>query len=182
MAFILLAVIVIVAPIAIYHIRQYKLSTPSLQWPVLARVLSMEYQADPPRIKGQRNGRVILVELHQAGARIATSLAKPSRLRVEIGPREEVVRRAGMVVPDPVATGDPAFEERFLARCNDKAAGLRLLDPTLRQRLLAQPHVEILGQGNVAQWLLPFVKEPDPIEEAAEILTAVAEEMERFPA
>ncbi|MDD5656517.1 MAG: hypothetical protein PHF00_04595 [Elusimicrobia bacterium] len=182
MSFILLCAIVVVVPLAFYYIRQYKISTPSLQWPALARVLAMNYAPDPPRITGQRNGRALCVEADGTGARVSMALGRPSRLRVEIGPREEVTRRSGMLVPDPVPTGDTAFEERFLARCNDKAAGLKLLDPVLRQRLLAQPFVEILGQGDNVRWLLPWVKEPDPIEETAEILTAIAEEMERFPA
>jgi hypothetical protein len=100
---------------------------------------------------------------------------------VEIGPKDEVTARAGMLVPDPVATGDNAFDERLLVRCSDKSAGLQLLDPVLRQRLMTQSVVDILGQGAMVQWLVPAVKHPDPMEDLLDILTVIAEEMERFP-
>ena len=112
---------------------------------------------------------------------MATILARPSRLRVEVGPKDEVTARAGMVVPDPVTTGDLSFEERLLARCSDKNAGQQLFDPVLRQRLMAQPQVDILGQGAMVQWVVPVVKYPDPAEDLLDTLTVIAEEMERFP-
>ncbi len=181
MLFILLGFILIAVPMGIYYWREYKISTPRLQWPVLAPILKLEYLPDPPRMQGTRNGRKVTVDIYKTGVRVATILAKPSRLRIEIGPKDEVTTRSGMLVPDPVLTGDRSFDERLLARCNDKNAGLQFLDPVLRQRLMAQSVVDILGQGAMIQWLVPVVKQPDPTENLLDILTLIAEEMERFP-
>ncbi|HAM36136.1 MAG TPA: hypothetical protein DEB40_02600 [Elusimicrobia bacterium] len=168
----------VVIPAGLYYWREYKMSTPGLQWPVLGRILGLDYCAAPPRLRGRSNGREVAIEISQNLVRIAMKLSRPSRLRVEIGPKEAVSLRAGMVVPDRVSTGDEAFDGRLLARCNEKAAGLKLLEPLMRQRLLAQPHVDILGEGAEIQWLLPYLKEPEPAEAILEILAAIAEEME----
>ena len=181
MLFVLLALVLVAIPMGVYYWREYKMSTPRLQWPVLASILKLEYTPDPPRMQGTRNGRKVTVDMYKTGVRVATILARPSRLRVEIGPKAEVTARAGMVVPDPVATGEHAFDERFLARCSDKNAGLQLFDPVLRQRLMAQDTVDILGQGAMAQWIVPAVKQPDPAEDLIDILTVIAEEIERCP-
>ncbi|MCX5795124.1 MAG: hypothetical protein NTY77_06495 [Elusimicrobia bacterium] len=182
MLFILLALVLVALPMGLFYLREYKTSTPRLQWPVLAPILKLEYLPDPPRMQGTRNGRKVTVDIYKTGVRVATVLARPSRLRIEIGPKDVVTARSGMLVPDPVVTGDHAFEERFLARCSDKDAGLQLFDPVLRQRLLAQSDVDILGQGAMVQWVVPAVKQPDPAEDLLDILIVIAEEMERFPA
>ena len=181
MLFILLGFALFAVPMGIYYWREYKLSTPRIQWPVLAPILKLEYLPDPPRMQGTRNGRKVTVDIYKTGVRVATVLARPSRLRVEVGPKDVVTVRAGMLVPDPVVTGDSSFDERLLARCSDKNAGLQLLDPVLRQRLMAQSDVDILGQGAMVQWIVPAVKHPDPSEDLLDTLTVIAEEMERFP-
>jgi len=181
MVFVFLALVLVGLPLGLFYVREYKMSTPRLQWPVLASILKLAYEPTPPRMLGTRNGRNVTIDIYKTGARVATILNRPSRVRIEIGPKDEVTARAGMVVPDPVVTSDSDFDERLLARCSDKAAGLALLDPVLRQRLMAQPIVEILGQGTMVQWLLPGVKQPDPTEDVLDILTVLAEEMERYP-
>ena len=181
MLFVLLALVLVAVPMGFYYWRDYKISTPRLQWPVLASILKLEYTPNPPRMQGTRNNRKVTVDMYKTGVRVATILVRPSRLRVEIGPKDEVTARSGMVVPDPVATGDNAFEERLLARCSDKNVGLQLFDPVLRQRLMAQDVVDILGQGAMVQWTVPALKQPDPTENLLDILTVIAEEMERYP-
>jgi hypothetical protein len=181
MLFILLALVLLAVPLVLYYLHEYKASTPSLQWPLLAPVLNLEYLPNPPRMQGTRHGRKVTVDIQQTGVRVATVLDRPSRLRIEIGPKAAVTARSGMLVPDPVLTGDSSFDERFLARCSDKNAGLQLLDPVLRQRLLDQEAVDILGQGAMLQWLVPTVKQPEPVEHLLDILTVIAEEMEHFP-
>jgi hypothetical protein len=168
-------------PIGIVLARHYKTRTPSLQWPTLARLLNMKYEDNPPRISGQWNGRSISVEAGPTGVRAVANLSKPSRLRIEIGPRELVTSRSGMLVPDPAPTGDSAFDERFLLRSSDKAAGLKILDPVLRQRLMAQMDVDILGLGQAVIWTLPELKEPATLEAMLDVLTVISEEMERLP-
>lgn len=172
-----------VIPIGLYYFRQYKIATPKLQWPVLAPLLNLAYQANPPRMSGQWDGRDAKIETHgeeAASVKISIFLSKQSRLRVEIGPKDEVAQRAGLVVPDKVATGDEAFEAKYAARCNNKATGLEILDPAMRQRIMEQPHVDILAEGNTVRWIVPQAKEPDTLEIMLGILTVIAAEMERF--
>jgi hypothetical protein len=85
-------------------------------------------------------------------------------------------------VPDPVATSDPSFDERLLARCSDKALGPAVFDAVLRQRLLSHPHVDIVGMGDNVKWLVPSANDPDQLEGMLEILGVLATEMERLPA
>lgn len=177
-----LAVLFVAISAGVYYARKRKLSTPSLQWPVLAPILDMHYAADPPSLSGQWNGRSVRLAQLPDGIVASAPLSGTSRLRFEIGARELVAKRAGMIVPDPVPTGDAAFEERFLARCNDPAAGAAILEPVLRQRLLSFPHVDILGEKSVVLWRLPEARDPDTVEFVFDILTVIAAEMERFPA
>lgn len=166
----------------IYFARSFKTGTPSLQFPVLAPLINLQYRPDPPRMAGEWHGTGILFEaLKAGGVRATAALSRPSRLRVEIGPRELVMRRAGVIVPDPVPTGDAAFEERFLARCSDKSAGPAIVDSAMRQRLLAQRDVEILGEGDAVHWLLPELRDPDTAETVMDILHGVAAVMENYP-
>ncbi|OGR83142.1 MAG: hypothetical protein A3J74_10715 [Elusimicrobia bacterium RIFCSPHIGHO2_02_FULL_57_9] len=173
-------------PIGLYYFRQYKIANPKMQWPVLAPLLNLQYEGNPPRMSGQWNGRMVKIETHgaeqaeQEVVKISLFLAKPSRLRVEIGPREEVAQRAGLVVPDPVTTGDENFDRKFLARCNNKATGLEILDAIMRERILLQERVDILGEGNSIRWIVPHAKDPDTLETMLETLTVIATEMERF--
>ncbi|MBI4376818.1 MAG: hypothetical protein HY549_10270 [Elusimicrobia bacterium] len=175
-----LVILIALGPIAYFYWRQYKVNTPSLQWPALAEVLKMDYAAKPPRISGQWNGRAVRIELKDSSVLVSALVSRPSRLRIEIGPKEQVAARAGVVVPDPVPTHDPDFDGRYLARCNDRAVGQRLVDPVLRQRLLEQPVVDILGEGQAARWRLPEAKDPDQLEPVLDIVTIIADEMERY--
>lgn len=170
-------------PLALFLWRRFSITTPSLQFPILAPILDMEYQSDPPRLSGDWDGRqtVIVALPEKQGVRINLALLQPSKLRVEIGPKELVEKRSGIVVPDPVHTGDPEFEGRFLARVNDKEAGLGLIDPVLRQRLLELPHADILGQAGQVSCLIPELVAPETAEQALEVLTAIAGGMEEFP-
>ena len=182
MLFILITIVLIAIPVALYYWREYKLSTPRLQWPVLAPLIRLEYASDPPRMRGERNGRKVSVDIDQTGVRVAIVLERPSRLRVEVGPKDVVAARAGLVVTDPVAPRDGDFEARFLARCSDKSAGLQLFDPVMRQRLLAQSAVDIRGQGVLVEWRVAALKDPDPAEDVIAVIAVIAEGMERFPA
>ena len=169
-----------VAPIIYYYAREGKLNNPALHWPTLAPILKMEFESKPPRLSGERNGRRVTIDVYQEGVRVATILNTPSKLRIEVGSREAVIKRTGIVVPDAVSTGDSTFEEKFMARCSDKDAGHVIFESSLRQRLLARSDVEILGQGSMVQWILPSVRDPDSVEEVMDILTVLASEMEGF--
>lgn len=171
----------IVLPIAYYFYREMHASTPSLRWPKIAPMVKLAYSADPPRMSGQWNGKDVDVSLGGDGAVVAAKLARPSRLRVEIGPKDVVAKRAGMIVPDAIPTGDFEFDEKFLARCSDKNAGLAMFDPVLRQRVMAQPHVDVIGHGDAVRWSVPSANDPDLLEGMMDVLSVIATEMERFP-
>lgn len=64
----LVVVLVALIPIGLYFWREHKLSTPSLQWPVLAKILSLQYEANPPRMSGLYEGRRVAVEAAPGGA------------------------------------------------------------------------------------------------------------------
>jgi hypothetical protein len=170
----------VIIPIALYFYREMQQNTPSLRWPKVATMVHLTYEADPPRMSGQWHGKEVTVVLRDGQAFIAAILPKPSRLRVEVADKEIVAKRAGMLVHDAVATGDSAFDERLTARCSDKNAGLGLFDPALRQRLLAQPHVDIVGDGNAVRWTVPDANDPDLLEQMLDIVSVIATEMERY--
>lgn len=177
-----LGVLAALLPFILLAARHIKTSTPSLQWPSLAEILKFQYQDKPPRLLGQWDGRNVSVELHNERVLVTMQLSQATRLRVEAGLKEDVARRAGMIVPDPVLTGDSAFESRLLARCSDKNAGTVIFDPALRQRLMALPFVEALGVGEKVQWMLPELNEAAGLERVLEVMTAIASELESFPA
>lgn len=171
-----------VLPVGLYLWREHKLSTPSLQWPVLARILGLRFEDAPPRLSGSWNGRPVRIEaLSPSGARASAALAAPTRLRVECGDKELVSRRAGMVVPDRVEPLAPEFRERLLARCSDKAAGPTVFDQAMQHRLALMPDVDLVGQGNAVTWTLPALRDPDTAEAVLGALCAVADALEGYP-
>lgn len=178
MLILLVGLLCAVGPAAYYFMREKRLKTPAVHWPRLAPILRLDYKPDPPRMTGKWNGRHVEVKQDGRLVKITAFIPRPSRLRVEVGPKEEVARRAGVLVPDPVATGDQAFDGRLLARCSDKAAGARLFDSPMRRRILEQETIEILGQGDRVAWSVPFAYNPDVLEPIFEVVTLIAEEME----
>ena len=179
LGFILLGLI----PIVVYLAKSAKAATPSLQWPGLSTILKFQYQAQPsPRMLGDWEGRHVAVELHNGQVLVTMQLAQPSRLRVEVGAKADMEARAGMVIPDRLQTGDAAFDGRLMIRCSDRQAGASIFEPTLRQRIMDQRVVAAVGVGDKVQWLLPSLQDPDTLEKVLEVMTALAAEMERFPA
>ena len=174
--------VLLLLPIIVYTARTVKTSTPSLQWPSIGKVLGFQFADKPARLMGDFERRHVAVELHNGAVIVTMQLSQPSRLRVEVGDRAEVTRRSGMIVPDPVVTGDSAFEQRLLARCSDKNAGLAIFEPALRGQILQQPIVDCIGVGDKVQWKLPELKDPGPLEEVLQVMTAISAEMERYPA
>lgn len=178
----LLIALGVLAPIAYLVYNQMHANTPSLRWPKLAPMLKLNYVARPVSMEGKWNGRDVSVVLLDNGVAVSAKVNRVSRLRVEVAAKDVVTQRAGMVVPDPVATNDPAFDDRLLARCSDKALGPAVFDAVLRQRLLSHPHVDIVGMGDNVKWLAPSANDPDRLEGMLEILGVLATEMERLPA
>ena len=174
-------VLIAAAPFALYFWHEHKVSTPSLQWPVLAKLLNMTCEDDPPRMHGNWNGRRVAFEATPAGATVTVWLNAATRLRVECGPIERVTRRAGIVLPDPVEPLDKTFRDKLRARCSEKAAGPTVFDVALQQRLAALPAVDFIGQGAKVTWTVPAVKDIDSVEALLGALCAVADGLESFP-
>jgi|GEM_PF-2887487 len=177
----ILLVLLAVVPFALYFWREHEQNTPSRRWPKLASILSLKYEDKPPRFSGNYNGRRAAVETAAGGATLTVWLGTPTRLRVECGPKEEVARRAGVLVPDPVEPVDEAFGARLLARCSEKAAGPVVFDAALQKRLAALPHVDILAQEARAVWNVPVVADIDLLEAQLSALGAIADGLESFP-
>jgi hypothetical protein len=150
-----LAVLGAAIPFGLYFWLQHKTRTPSLQWPGLAKVLSLRYDSAPPRLSGSWNGRRVAAEL--------------------------VKRRAGLVVPDPVAPLDPSFRGALLARCSVESAGAAVFDAGVQKRPAALPWVDFVGEDTRVVWTVPVLKDPDGAEALLGAVCAVAEGLERFP-
>ncbi len=50
----LLILVACMIPFIWYFWREHKLNTPALQWPALKTVLGLQYEANPPRLRGPR--------------------------------------------------------------------------------------------------------------------------------
>lgn len=172
----------VVVLMIVYFVRQMRATKPSIVWPRIAAALDFKYDPAIPSLEGAHEGRKAAVADLKTAAKIVLQLKKRSRLRVEVGPKALVTKRAGIVVPDAVPTGDFEFDERFLFRCNDKAAGERMMEQTLRQRLAAQAAVDFVGQDDSIQWTVPLVNDSEVLDEIFACMTAVAIEMENYPA
>lgn len=178
---ILLAVLGALLPLGIYLWREHKTSTPSLQWPTLAKILGLQYEAKPPRMSGKWNGRRVAVEPAEGGVTVTAWLSAATSLRVECGPADLVTKRAGIVLQDPVEPIDRSFRDRLLARCSLKAAGPTVFDAALQQRLAALPQVDFIGEDTRVVWNAPVLKDPDGAEALLGALCAVADGLESFP-
>ncbi len=171
-----------VIPVGLYFWREHKVTTPSLQWPTLGKILNLQFEDSPPRLTGNWNGREIAFEaLAAGGVRATAKLGAATRLRVECGEKALVTKRAGMLVPDPVEPILPEFRDRLLARCSDKAAGAVVFDEAMQHRLAGMPDVDFVGQGVAVVWTFPLLRDPDAAEAVMGALCAVADALEGFP-
>jgi len=177
----LLILVAFTLPLGWYFWREHKLNTPSLQWPVLKGILGLAYEANPPRLGGDWNGRKVALESLDAGVTVTAWLNAETRLRVECGPKELVTQRAGMLVPDAVEPVDSGFRDKLLARCSDKAAGALVFDATMQQRLLDLPAVDFVGEQYRVVWKVPVVNNPNQAEALLGALCAIADGLESFP-
>ena len=177
---ILLSLVALI-PIGLYFWREHKMSTPSLQWPVLGKILSLRYEANPPRMSGNWNGRRVAVESVSNGVLVTAWLNAATRLRVECGPKELVTKRAGLVLPDPVEPLDRSFRDKLIARCSDKSAGPTMFDAALQQHLASLPQVDFVGMDTRVVWTAPALRDPNSAEKILGALCAVADGLEHFP-
>ena len=168
-------------PAGWYFWHDHKLNTPSLQWPGMKGVLGLDYEANPPRLGGARNGRKVAIEVVEGGATVTAWLNAETRLRVECGPKDVVTKRAGMVVPDALEPGVTAFRDKLLARCSDKNAGPLVFDATMQARLADLPAVDFVGEQFRVVWKVPVVRDLNETEALLGALCAIADGLESFP-
>ena len=177
----LLAALGAMIPLGLYFWVEHKTTTPSLQWPTLAKILALQYDAEPARMSGNWNGRRVAFESGSGAVTVTAWLNGETSLRVECAPAEVVTKRAGLVVQDPVEPIDRAFRDKLLARCSVKTAGPTVFDAALQQRLAALAHVDFIGEDTRVIWNVPVVKDPDGAEALLGALCAVADGLESFP-
>ena len=168
-------------PAAWYFWRDHKLNTPSMQWPAMKTVLGLDYEADPPRLGGNWNGRKVAIETADGGVAVTAWLNAETSLRVECGPRDVVTKRAGMLVPDALEPAVTAFRDKLLARCSDKQAGPIVFDATMQQRLAGLPFVDFVGEQFRVVWKVPVVRDVNETEALLGALCAIADGLESFP-
>lgn len=173
--------LVCLAPFIWYFWHEHKLNTPALQWPAMKKVLGLEYEASPPRLGGNWNGRKVAIESRDNAITVTAWLNAETRLRVECGPKDLVTKRAGVVVPDAVVPIEIAFREKLLARCSDKAAGTLVFDSTMQQRLANLAAVDFVGEQFRVVWKVPVVSDLDQTEALLGALCAIADGLESFP-
>ncbi|MDE2039333.1 MAG: hypothetical protein KGO96_04665 [Elusimicrobia bacterium] len=151
------------------------------RWSALAAGLGFQYLDKPSRLMGDWSARLVYVEARAKGVRVTTRLSRASRLRVEFAQRDALSKHSA---PSrlPLACGDPAFDARLLAFCDDREAAASLLAPSLRARLLREAAVDVLGSGQTVRWDLPDLGKPDALGRTLDALAQIAAAMERFPA
>ncbi|MBI3288624.1 MAG: hypothetical protein HYZ74_03795 [Elusimicrobia bacterium] len=181
MSALVLCVVFGAIPVAWYLWRAHTVNTPSLRWPVLAKILNLKYESGPARMAGVWNGRKVAFEAGAGSVTVSAWLNAPTRLRVECGAKDVVAGRAGMLVPDAVEPRDAGFRDRLLARCSDKAAGAVVFDVTLQQRLAALAAVDFIGEQQRVAWTVPAVRDIDEAEALLGALCAVSDGLESFP-
>ncbi|MBI5622971.1 MAG: hypothetical protein HY924_04245 [Elusimicrobia bacterium] len=150
MTAILVNVIVIALLAGAYYAWQTLQGQPSKRWPKLAERLGLKYEGPPPRLTGPWKNRQVTIQLDGERASASFPVRKPEGLRLEIGPREEVEKAAGIVVPDRVDFNDPsslAFNQRYMVRCKPQALAASVLDPVMRQRIMAIEGFHVLAEA-----------------------------------
>jgi hypothetical protein len=156
MTAILINVIVIALIAGAYFVWQTLQREPSKRWPKLAERLGLKYEGPPPRMTGPWKNRSVTIQPDGEKASVVFPVRRPEGLRLEIGPREEVEKAAGIVVPDRIELTDPsalAFNQRFMVRCKPADPARAALDGVLRQQLLGMGDFRVLAEnGRLKVW------------------------------
>jgi hypothetical protein len=165
-------------PIGLYLWHDRAHSNPASRWPSLAKMLGFAYSDDPPRIAGVWKERKIDLIAAEGGVVMAAAMRAGGAFRVEIGPREDVEKAAGMIVPDKVDIPDTRLSEKFMARATPAAAG-EAVDLNVLRKLLLFPGAWVLVVPGRAEMRLPFPpNEASQVRDAADILVSLADALE----
>ncbi|HAH07765.1 MAG TPA: hypothetical protein DCM05_14790 [Elusimicrobia bacterium] len=174
----LLILVGLALPIGIYLWHDRSHNNPGSRWPSLAKMLEFAYTDDPPRLSGVLKERQVDLFAADGGAVMTLTMRVAGAFRVEIGPREEVEKASGMIVPDKVEIRDSALGEKFMARATPAAAG-EAVDLNVLRKLLQFPGAWVLVVPGRAELRLPSPpNEAAQVREAADILVSLAEALE----
>lgn len=167
-------------PVALYLWRDKQYHNPASRWPQLAKMLEFQYAADPPSLEGEWKGRRLQIQAHGESAYLLAELENKGPVRVEIGPKAEVEKAAGIVVPDRVtfAQRQPAFDDNFTARATPLELGYDI-DYALRQKIAGIGDVYLLAQGGRLQMRVPVFTEAAPVREAMDVCVSLADAIDR---
>jgi hypothetical protein len=166
-------------PILFYLWRESQHTNPATRWPDLAEMLEFSYEANPPRLQGDWKGRQMTLTSAEQEAVLTTPLSCRQGTRIELGPKADVEREAGMVVHDRIDLHDPLFEKRYLLRSTPPEVGEAAVDPSMRQRLLGlTPNLSILAGANRLDVRLPIATESDELRTYFDIAASLADSID----
>jgi len=169
-------------PIGAYFWRESRYRNPAFRWRQIAPALEMRFAPNPPRLSGHWKGREALVCAQEDGTAIVSMpFSCPGALRLEIGPRAEVERDAGIIVPDRVRFQGPEgaeFERRYMVRANPLEMGETALDISLRQRILAMNELRLVAASDRIDMAIPLPCEVRELRDALDILSSLADALD----
>ncbi len=175
---ILIIAAAIILPLGVYFWRESRHRNPASRWPQLADQVELSYAADPPRISGAWKGRQMTLSAGPGAALLSVPLKAKAALRVEIGPRAEVEKAAGMVVPDRIQLNDSNFEQRYMLRSTPPEIGEAAVDPSMRQRILQLPDLRVLAQATRLEMRMPVPTESSELRTYFDIAASLADSID----
>lgn len=181
MTAILINVFIIAVLAAGYMFWMSMQNEPSKRWPKLAERLGLKFEGPPPRITGPWKSRQVAVQVQDGKAVVSFPVRRPEGFRMEIGPRAEVEKAAGIVVPDRLEFTEPsalAFNQRFMVRCKPADPGRAALDHILRQRLLALKDFGILAEKGRFNVALPLDSDSTALREVFDLVSSILDAVE----
>lgn len=175
----LIAIVLVALPILWWFWRESRDLDPSVLWAGLAGNLGLAYAKDPHTLKGAWKGREVSLIIENGRPVASARYSSGSRVRLEIGRREQLEREAGMVVPDRVEfVEDRAFSEAMLVRASSEDFGRLLVDPSLRRRLLSLDGAHLLASGGRVDLSVAQLRREEQFREVFDIAVSVADAAE----
>lgn len=173
------ALALIVAPIAWYLWREARDKNPSVLWKEVGPGLGLAFTPEPPMLRGAWNGREVTLVVEGGRPVASARYTSAARVRLEVGDRARVEQASGLVVPDRVEfPEDGRFSERFLVRATPDTFGRLAVDPTLRARLLRLNEVHLLASSGRVDVKVPEARKEEEFRELFDLAVAVAEAAE----
>lgn len=175
---VLVIALAIALPLGIYFWRESRHRNPASRWPQLAAHVEFTYAADPPRLSGSWKGRRMTLTAGPGAALLSTPINAKAALRIELGPKAEVEKAAGIIVADRIQLNDSAFEKRYLLRSTPPEVGKAAVDPSMRQRILQLPDFRVLAQATRLEMRMPVPTESSELRAYFDIAAALADSID----